>query len=154
MARKALLGLYVVIYAYALWRLAKMVWYSKDDRSEVVIQQTLASAFLALFWLLLLVMPSFTPGICCGASRSRCCSYRSAAPCTRLSSFHHGAVHHSLLRNDPRVGPRTAARSAVGASHRCNAASRAAHRHAAVAEEAQIGLTSSAGEMRRSLFQK
>jgi 4-amino-4-deoxy-L-arabinose transferase-like glycosyltransferase len=57
--RKALLGLYVLIYGYALWRLAKIIWQSKDDRSEAIIQQTLASSFLALFWLLLLVMPIF-----------------------------------------------------------------------------------------------
>jgi hypothetical protein len=58
-ARKALLGLYVLIYLYALWRLFKIIWRSKDDRSEAIIQQTLASSFLALFWLLLLVMPIF-----------------------------------------------------------------------------------------------
>jgi len=58
-ARKALLGLYVVIYAYALWRVFKIIWQSKEDRSEAIIQQTLASSFLALFWLLLLVMPIF-----------------------------------------------------------------------------------------------
>ena len=54
-----LLGLYVVIYVYAVWRLFKIIWQSKEDRSEAIIQQTLASSFLALFWLLLLVMPIF-----------------------------------------------------------------------------------------------
>jgi hypothetical protein len=58
-AQKALLGLYVLIYGYALGQLAKISWRSKDDRSEAIIQQTLASSFLALFWLLLLVMPIF-----------------------------------------------------------------------------------------------
>jgi hypothetical protein len=58
-ARKVLLGLYVVIYLYALWRLFKIIWQPKDDRDEAIIQQTLASSFLALFWLLLLVMPIF-----------------------------------------------------------------------------------------------
>ncbi|NTU65116.1 MAG: hypothetical protein HGB05_17375, partial [Chloroflexi bacterium] len=58
-ARKVLLGLYVVIYTYALWRVFKIIWQSKEDRSEVIVQHTLASSFLALFWLLLLVMPIF-----------------------------------------------------------------------------------------------
>jgi 4-amino-4-deoxy-L-arabinose transferase-like glycosyltransferase len=58
-ARKVLLGLWVLIYTYALWRLFKIVWQSKADRSKAVIQHTLASSFLALFWLLLLVMPIF-----------------------------------------------------------------------------------------------
>jgi hypothetical protein len=58
-ARKVLLVLYVLIYMYALWRLFKIIWQSKDDRGEAIIQQTLASSFLALFWLLLLVMPIF-----------------------------------------------------------------------------------------------
>jgi hypothetical protein len=58
-ARKALLGLYVLIYGYALWHLYRIIWQAKEDRGEAVIQQTLASSFLALFWLLLLVMPIF-----------------------------------------------------------------------------------------------
>jgi len=58
-ARKVLLGLYVLIYVYALWRPLKIIWQSTVDRSEAIIQQTLASSFLALFWLLLLVMPIF-----------------------------------------------------------------------------------------------
>ena len=58
-ARKALLGLYVVIYVYAAWRLFKIIWQPKEDRGEAILQQTLASSFLALFWLLLLVMPIF-----------------------------------------------------------------------------------------------
>jgi hypothetical protein len=58
-ARKALLGLYGLIYLYALWRLFKICWRSKEDRAAAILQQTLASSFLALFWLLLLVMPIF-----------------------------------------------------------------------------------------------
>ncbi len=58
-ARLVLLGLYVLIYGYALWRLAQIIWRATSDRSEAIIQQTLASSFLALFWLLLLVMPIF-----------------------------------------------------------------------------------------------
>ncbi|HSD84055.1 MAG TPA: glycosyltransferase family 39 protein, partial [Anaerolineae bacterium] len=58
-ARQVLLGLYVVIYGYAVWRVFKIIWHSKEDRSEALIQQTFASAFSALFWLLLLVMPIF-----------------------------------------------------------------------------------------------
>jgi hypothetical protein len=58
-ARKALLGLYVLIYLYALWRLFKIIWQSKEDRVTAILQHTLASSFLALFWLLLLVMPIF-----------------------------------------------------------------------------------------------
>jgi len=58
-ARRALLGLYVLIYVYALWRVFKIFWRSQEDRSEAIVQQTLASSFLALFWLLLLVMPIF-----------------------------------------------------------------------------------------------
>ncbi len=58
-ARRLLLGLYAVIYVYALWRLARIIWRSTSDRGEAIIQQTLASSFLALFWLLLLVMPIF-----------------------------------------------------------------------------------------------
>lgn len=58
-ARKVLLGLYVAIYIYALWRLFKIIWRSKSNGDEAIMQQTLASSFLALFWLLLLVMPIF-----------------------------------------------------------------------------------------------
>jgi hypothetical protein len=58
-ARTVLLGLYMMIYVYAVWRLFKIIWQSKADRDEAIIQQTLASSFLALFWLLLLVMPIF-----------------------------------------------------------------------------------------------
>ena len=58
-ARQLLLGLYVVIYGYALWRLASIIWRATPDRNEAILQQTLASSFLALFWLLLLVMPIF-----------------------------------------------------------------------------------------------
>jgi hypothetical protein len=58
-ARKVLLGLYVVIYVYALWRLFKLFWRTQEDRPAVILNQTLASSFLALFWLLLLVMPIF-----------------------------------------------------------------------------------------------
>jgi uncharacterized MnhB-related membrane protein len=46
-----------LIYAAALWRLFKLIW--RSDRDEAIIQQTLASSFSALFWLLLLVMPVF-----------------------------------------------------------------------------------------------
>ncbi len=35
------------------------LWRSTFDRGAAIIQQTLASSFLALFWLLLLVMPIF-----------------------------------------------------------------------------------------------
>jgi hypothetical protein len=49
----------VLIYGYALWRLFKISWRSQDDRGEAIVRQTLASSFLALFWLLLLVMPIF-----------------------------------------------------------------------------------------------
>ncbi len=58
-ARRVLLGLYVVIYGYALWRLAKIIWRSAPKQDEAIIRQMLASAFSALFWLLLLVMPIF-----------------------------------------------------------------------------------------------
>ena len=58
-ARRVLLGVYVLIYGCALWRLAKLIWRSTSDRGAAIIQQTLASSFLALFWLLLLVMPIF-----------------------------------------------------------------------------------------------
>ncbi len=58
-ARRSLLGLYGLIYLYAVWRVFKPIWQAKEDRSAVIIQQTLSSSFLALFWLLLLVMPIF-----------------------------------------------------------------------------------------------
>ncbi len=58
-AQKVLLGLYVLIYGYALWRLAKIIWRAVDEQAEAIESQTLASSFLALFWLLLLVMPIF-----------------------------------------------------------------------------------------------
>jgi hypothetical protein len=59
MARRVLLGLYVVIYGCMLWQLVKVIWRSTSNHSAAIIQQTLASCFLALFWLLLLVMPIF-----------------------------------------------------------------------------------------------
>jgi 4-amino-4-deoxy-L-arabinose transferase-like glycosyltransferase len=59
MARQVLLGLYGLIYAYALWRLVKIIWQAAPERGEAIIRQTLASSFLALFWLLLLLMPIF-----------------------------------------------------------------------------------------------
>jgi hypothetical protein len=58
-ARKMLLGLYALIYLYAVWREFKIIWQAKEDRFAAILQQTLASSFLALFWLLLLVMPIF-----------------------------------------------------------------------------------------------
>jgi hypothetical protein len=58
-ARRGLWALYALIYVYALWRLGRIIWRSTSNRSAAIMQQTLASSFLALFWLLLLVMPIF-----------------------------------------------------------------------------------------------
>jgi hypothetical protein len=59
MARRGLLGVYALIYLYASWRLVKLIWRSAFDQGAAIVQQMLASSFLALFWLLLLVMPIF-----------------------------------------------------------------------------------------------
>ncbi len=58
-ARRVLLILYGVIYAVALWRPFRLIWRADSSQGEAIIQQTLASSFTALFWLLLLVMPVF-----------------------------------------------------------------------------------------------
>ncbi len=57
-ARLFLWGVFALIYGYGLWRVIDIIRRASSNRREVI-EQTIASSFLTLFWLLLLVMPLF-----------------------------------------------------------------------------------------------
>jgi hypothetical protein len=58
-SRLLLWGVFALIYGYCLWRMIDVIRHATADRRETIEQQTIASSFLTLFWLLLLVMPLF-----------------------------------------------------------------------------------------------
>jgi hypothetical protein len=58
-SRLFLWAIFALIYLYCLWRMAIVMRRDSSNRREVIEQQTIASSFLTLFWLLLLVMPLF-----------------------------------------------------------------------------------------------
>ena len=58
-ARLLLWGVFALIYGYCLWRMIVLIRPASSSRRAAIEQQTIASSFLTLFWLLLLVMPLF-----------------------------------------------------------------------------------------------
>lgn len=58
-SRLFLWGVFALMYGYCLWRLIDIIRRGTAGRREAIEQQTIASSFLTLFWLLLLVMPLF-----------------------------------------------------------------------------------------------
>jgi len=58
-SRLLLWAVFALIYGFCLWRMVIVMRRVSSDRREAIEQQTIASSFLTLFWLLLLVMPLF-----------------------------------------------------------------------------------------------
>ena len=58
-ARLFLWGVFALIYLYCLWRMIDIIRRDSPNHREAIETQTIASSFLTLFWLLLLVMPLF-----------------------------------------------------------------------------------------------
>jgi hypothetical protein len=58
-SRLFLWGIFVLIYLDSLWRMIAVMRPSSSGSREAIETQTIASSFLTLFWLLLLVMPLF-----------------------------------------------------------------------------------------------
>jgi hypothetical protein len=58
-SRLFLWGIFALIYLYCLWRMIAVMRREPAGRRAAIEQQTIASSFLTLFWLLLLVMPLF-----------------------------------------------------------------------------------------------
>jgi hypothetical protein len=58
-SRLFLWGIFALIYLYGLSRMIAVMRRGSLDRGEAIETQTIASSFLTLFWLLLLVMPLF-----------------------------------------------------------------------------------------------
>jgi len=58
-SRLFLWAIFALIYLYCLWRMVIAMRRDPAERREVIEQHTIASSFLTLFWLLLLVMPLF-----------------------------------------------------------------------------------------------
>jgi hypothetical protein len=58
-SRLFLMGVFALIYVYCLWRMIDVMRRDSSNRRQAIETQTIASSFLTLFWLLLLVMPLF-----------------------------------------------------------------------------------------------
>jgi alpha-1,6-mannosyltransferase len=58
-SRLLLWAIFAPIYLYCLWRMIAVIRRDSSKRREAIETQTIASSFLTLFWLLLLMMPLF-----------------------------------------------------------------------------------------------
>jgi len=58
-SRLFLWGVFALIYLYCLCRMIDVIRRDSSNRRAAIETQTIASSFLTLFWLLLLVMPLF-----------------------------------------------------------------------------------------------